>query len=207
MAALPKSSYVSPQEYLECEREADTKSEYEAGCLVAMAGASPLHNTITFNLAVEIGAQLKGTPCRGFVSDLRLRVPAYDRYYYPDLIVVCGEPQYEDAIGLRSQLNPALIIETLSDSTEAKDRGEKLACYQTLDSLSAYVLAAQDRPRIEVFTRQANGVWLYEAITGLDGALTLEAVHCTLRLADVYALVEFPPDGQRSANADADLDE
>lgn len=185
---------LTPQEYLEQERVAEAKSEYLNGEIVAMAGASPEHNAIAFNLATELGGQLGGGNCRGFASDLRIRVPACNRYYYPDLTVLCGEPHYEERIGMRSLLNPTLIIEVLSDSTEANDRGEKFICYQTLASVADYLLVSQHRPRIERFTRQADGSWRYIRVDGLEATLLLETIGCELRFSNVYTNVEFPPD-------------
>src|ERR1051325_1552816 len=115
-------SPISPQEYLERERTANTKSEYYDGVIIAMAGASPNHNTITFNLNGLLYTLLQGKPCRGFSSDMRVRVPDCNRYYYPDLSVVCGEPQYERLAGVETLLNPTVVIEVLSDSNEKTDR-------------------------------------------------------------------------------------
>ncbi|HZO87468.1 MAG TPA: Uma2 family endonuclease [Chthonomonadaceae bacterium] len=140
---------ISPQEYLAHERKAETKSEYHGGRIVAMAGASKGHNRITVNLIRHLANQLEGTSCEPFANDLRVRVPACDKYDYPDVAVVCGEPQFEDS-HLDTLLNPTLIIEVLSDTTEAADRGEKFACYRTLASLTTYVLVAQKRPSVEV---------------------------------------------------------
>src|ERR1051326_4266178 len=141
-----------------------------------MAGASPNHNTITFNLNGLLYTLLQGKPCRGFSSDMRVRVPDCNRYYYPDLSVVCGEPQYERLAGVETLLNPTVVIEVLSDSTEKTDREEKLDCYRTLPSLQTYVLVSQDTPRVEAYVRQANGTWLYESANGLESVLPLSAL-------------------------------
>jgi Uma2 family endonuclease len=194
MAALPKAPFVTPEEYLGRERNAETKSEYHNGVVVAMAGASPEHNAITFNLATEFGAQLRHTPCRGFSGDLRIRVPDCNTYYYPDLSLVCAEPTYEVIEGLRALLNPTVIIEVLSESTESFDRGKKWRCYRTLESLTTYILVTQDRPLIEVYSRMDNGDWRLHTIEGLDGELQLTDIGATIRLADVYAGVELPGD-------------
>lgn len=186
--ALP---YITPQEYLARERKSETKSEYHGGVIVARAGASKEHNAITFDIAVALGTQLKDGPCQGYASDLRVRVPQCDRYYYPDVIVVCGEPQFEDA-ELDTLLNPTLLIEVLSESTEKADREEKFDCYGTLESLTTYVLVAQDRPRVESFTRLPDGTWKLEIARGLDAVMRLGAIGCELRLAEIYARVEFP---------------
>ncbi len=192
MAAQRKQNYFTPQEYLQWERQAQTRSEYHDGMIVAMSGASRVHNRITFDTGRALGNQLAGSRCEPFESDMRVLVPDCNRYFYPDLVVVCGEAQFEDA-ELDTLLNPTLIIETLSDSTERTDRRLKLDCYRTLPTLQTYVLIAQDEPRIETFTRQTDGTWRHEAVTGLDAVLSLPAIGCTLRLADVYARVEFAP--------------
>jgi Uma2 family endonuclease len=188
---------LTPQEYLERERKAETKSEYHGGIVVAMAGASPEHNTITSNVHGELYIQLRGKNCRPFVSDLRLSAPQCHKYFYPDVVVVCGEPRYETLAGMQSLLNPTLVIEVLSDSTEATDRGEKWMCYQTLDSLQTYILISQDRPFVEVYRRQEDG-WFYSSAQDMENIVSLEAIGCELRLADVYAAVAFqkPPSEQ-----------
>src|SRR5438105_575412 len=135
MVAYAKKPYITPEEYLQRERDAVTKSEYWDGVIVAMSGGSPAHNTIAFNIAGELKPQLEGGTCRGFSSDQRVQVRACNRYFYPDASVVCGRPQYENIDGVLSLQNPVLIVEVLSDSTEKADRGEKMRCYQMLGSL------------------------------------------------------------------------
>lgn len=183
--------YVTPHVYLEWERKADTKSEYHHGVIVAMAGSSKEHNAITFDISVSLGEQLRETRCQGFSNYMRVRVPECDKYYYPDVVVVCGEPQFEDA-ELDTLLNPTLLIEVLSDTTEAKDRGEKLLCYQTLKSMTTYVLVSQNSPRAETYQRQGDGSWRYEVTQGIEAVLTLDTIGCSLRLADIFARVTFP---------------
>jgi Uma2 family endonuclease len=192
MVAQTKVTYITPQEYLEMERDAETKSEYDDGVIVAMAGSSPEHSAITFNLSVKLGVQLDGLPCRGFTSDLRVRVPVCNKYYYPDVTIVCNRPEFELLAGVRSLLNPTLLIEVLSNSTAATDRGEKWRCYRTLESLTTYVLIAQDRPEVEVYTRMEDGDWRLHTVIGLDASVPLRTFGCELRMADVYAGVTFP---------------
>jgi Uma2 family endonuclease len=180
---------LSAAAYLHSERYAELKSEYVNGTIVAMAGASKEHNTLTFNLAVEVGLQLKGKSYQGFSSDLRVRVPAFNRYYYPDLVVVSGPPEFEDT-QFDTLLNPILIAEVLSESTEAKDRGEKLIAYQSLPSLMTYVLISQVQPCVEVYQRQSNG-WLYQVTQGLENRVLLAAIDCELNLTEIYARIIF----------------
>src|SRR5579871_1540587 len=153
---------MTAREYLERERTAETKSEFHGGIVVAMAGANPEHNTIVSNIHGELYGSLRNTACRLFISDQRVRVPQCDKYYYPDLVAVCEEPRYEVLNGIHTLLNPTLIAEVLSDSTEQNDRGEKWNCYQTLPSLQSYVLISQNKPLIEVYQRQGEG-WFYTA--------------------------------------------
>ncbi len=192
MAALRIAEWVAPAQYLRWEQGAHTKSEYYDGVIVAMAGGSPEHNQIIFNLARELGMGIEAGDCRGFGSDQRVSVPRCGRYYYPDVVIACEEPRYENIGGVLSLLNPTLIVEVLSASTEQTDRVDKLDCYQTLDSLAVYVLVAQDRAHVESYTRQADGTWEHTIAEGLDAEVELEAVGCRLRLARIYARIGFP---------------
>ncbi|HHW76237.1 MAG TPA: Uma2 family endonuclease [Xanthomonadaceae bacterium] len=191
----PAEQFISPADYLALERQAETKSEYLNGCIYAMTGASREHNTIVFNLARRIGNQLDRKPCRGYVNDMRVKVSPTGLYTYPDAVVVCGEPRFEDR-HLDTLLNPTVIIEVLSDSTEAYDRGDKFAHYRTLESLTDYLLVAQDKPRIEHYSRQPDGRWLYSAADGRGARAEIAAIGCVLPLAEVYDRVEFPDPGE-----------
>jgi Uma2 family endonuclease len=189
MSSLLKS-LITPQEYLALERQAEYKSEYFAGEVFAMAGASRAHNLIAFNVAGELRTQLRGGPCEAYVGDMRLQVSETGLYTYPDLVVVCGEPRFEDA-QLDTLLNPTLIIEILSPSTEAYDRGQKFAHYRRLESLQQYVLIAQDRMHVECFTRRADQQWLLSEATEPEGVVDLASAGFRLMLSDVYDRVEF----------------
>lgn len=191
---------LTPQEYLERERKAEKKSEYDDGVIVAMSGASWEHNLITSNVLRELGNQLRGKPCAVVGQDMRVRVPECNRYYYPDIVVVCGKPLFEDG-ELDTLLNPTLIIEVLSDSTETRDRGGKWLCYQTLDALTTYVLVAQAEPLIEIYRLQES-TWTYSKVKGSEEDLSLDAIGCELRLADVYERVEFPLPADAQDNAE-----
>lgn len=181
---------LSPQDYLALERQSEWKSEYLEGEMVAMSGASRRHNLIVLNLARELSLALKGRACEAYVTDMRVRVADGVLYTYPDAVVVCGEPRFEDD-QLDTLLNPTLIIEVLSPTTEAYDRGATFEHYQTLNSLREYVLVAQDKPRVEHFERQGDGQWLLTPVSGLDGRLLLPAIESDLALAEVYDKVAF----------------
>lgn len=191
VAAHKLPEILSPQEYLERERQAAFKSEYLHGRIVAMAGASPMHNRITENLSGELYVQLKSKPCQAFSRDLRVKVTASSAYLYPDIVVVCEPPRYVDT-GLETLTNPSVLMEVLSDSTEALDRGEKFALYGQIPELTDYVLISQREPRVEHFARQSDHQWLLTVYTSLSDHLPLPALDCTLRLTDIYDRVDFP---------------
>jgi len=182
-------------EYLVREDRAETKSEYISGSIRAMSGASPEHATICFNLGAEIGAQIRGSACKGSGSDLRVWLDACDRYYYPDMTITCGQRRYELRSNIRALLNPSIIIEVLSPSTEAIDRGEKFLCYQQLESFVAYLLVAQNTERIEMFAKQSDGKLLYTIVTGLESEIEIPIAGCKLRLADIYEDIDFSASG------------
>jgi Uma2 family endonuclease len=196
MGALPRTRYTAEQ-YLEMERKAAFKSEYVRGEIFAMAGASFNHTTVAANIVVELGIQIKGRPCSVHSADLR--VQAFDAavYTYPDVVVVCGKPQLTDS-GVDTVVNPTVIVEVLSPSTENYDRGEKFVYYQTIDSLMEYVLVAQDKYRVDHFARQSNGNWLLTVVEDPAGSILLASIDCRLSLADIYRMVEFAPDDPSS---------
>ena len=181
---------LTPEDYLAIERSAEFKSEYFDGEIFAMAGASRAHNSIVLNTGSEIRQHLKNRSCKAYVNDMRVKVNPTGLYAYPDVIVVCGKEQFEDT-HLDTLLNPTLIIEVLSDSTEAYDRGRKFEHYRHLDSLVEYVLIAQQRPHIESYRRQPDQQWLLTECSGLDATLRLQSIDCDLALAEIYAKVEL----------------
>ncbi len=189
MSALPKHRFTE-QEYLDFERAAETKHEYYRGEILAMAGAQRNHNRIVGNTYASFHAQTRETSCEVFMNDMRVRISPSGRYVYPDVVVVCGEQQMLDD-ELDTLLNPTLVIEVLSETTEKYDRGEKAEDYRRLDSLQELVLIAQDKPHIERFTRKAGNVWEFVETDGLDATIDLPSIGCTLALADVYARVDF----------------
>jgi len=188
MASQPKSSYT-PEEYLEIERKAERKSEYLNGEIFAMGGASPRHVLIVTNLVRELSAQLKGQPCSVFSTDLRVRVSPEGLYTYPDVVVLCGPPQYHDS-RKDTLTNPTFIVEVLWKSTKDYDRGEKFEQYRRIESFREYLLVAQDRPHMEHLVRQPDNTWLFSETSSLDDAVLLPAVGCQLKVREVYDKVE-----------------
>lgn len=182
---------LTPQEYLAIERQNEVKSEYWNGEMFAMAGASEAHNLIVLNVGAELRAQLKGRPCRVYPSDMRVRIPRSTAYRYPDVIVVCGQPEFEDEHH-DILLNPTVIIEVLSPSTEVYDRGTKFRQYRTVDSLREYVLISQEKPLIERYVRQQETrFWLLSEAEGFEEHIEVDSIKCELALAEVYEKVEF----------------
>lgn len=175
-------------EYLALERKAETKSELRDGEMLPMAGASLKHNRLVGNAAVTLHSQLRGTSCEVLMSAMRVRVPSTDLFTYPDVVVVCGQPEMDDAEG-DTLLNPKLIVEVLSKSTEDYDRGTKFAHYRTLPSLTDYVLIAQDSVHVEHFTRQGDGRWVLAETKDPRSVLDLPSIGCRLAVADVYERV------------------
>jgi len=184
MSTQPKT-FLTPQEYLEIERKAEYKSEYYAGEMFAMAGAQEPHNVIAINALAVLHSQFRGRPCRVYGSDLRVRVSQTGLYTYPDISAVCGQPRLEDD-HLDTLLNPNLIIEVLSPSTEAYDRGRKFQQYRTIPSLMQYVLIASDHVYVDVYTRDQEGRWILTSAWKPEDIVELGSVECTMRVADLY---------------------
>jgi len=182
--------YISPQEYLRLERQAEHKSEYLNGQIFAMGGASETHNLIAGNVFGELRQQLKERPCRSYVSDMRVKVRSFGLYTYPDVVVVCGEPEFEDD-EVDTLLNPTILVEILSPSTERYDRIAKTSYYRTIDSLAEHLLVAQDEIRLEQYARQRDGQWLLSEYLSLDAVVNLASIECALKLSDVYDRITF----------------
>jgi len=155
-----------------------------------MAGASEPHNTITGNIFGELYVQLKNRPCRAYTGAMRLKVSPTGLYTYPDVVVACGEAQFEDE-EFDTLLNPTLIVEVLSNSTESRDRGTKFEHYSKLKSLREYLLVAQNRPRVELFTKEGEGRWILATFENLEDVVKLASIDCELALKDIYAKIEF----------------
>lgn len=177
-------------EYLELERAAEFRSELIEGEIVAMSGGSFAHSSLIAGLAREFGNRLRKGPCRVLVSDQRVLVSETSLYTYPDVVVVCGQPQFLDD-RRDTLLNPTLLAEVLSPSTERYDRGRKFAHYREIPSLTEYLLVAQDEPRIESYVRAEDGRWIFREATGLEATLELPSLGIQLPLAEVYDQVDF----------------
>lgn len=197
MSSLAQVRYT-PEQYLAREREAQYKSEYINGYIFAMVGASREHNLITSNVNRELNLQLRGRPCETYASDMRVNLSLTGMYAYPDVVVVCGEPHFDDA-HRDNLLNPTVIVEVLSDSTEAYDRGEKFAHCRRLASISDYVLIAQDKVCVEHYVRQGEQ-WVFSEFSDFNGTVPLASIGCHLMLRDIYDKVPFPPDDEAGAS-------
>lgn len=187
MAAVPKP-HLTPEEYITRERAADAKSEYVDGVAYAMTGASREHSLIALNIGAELRQQLRGRECETYVVDMRVRVNRR-AYFYPD-VVVCGQPQFEDA-SVDTLLNPTVIVEVLSPSTADYDQGGKFARYRRLESLREYILVAQAECHIMQFVRQPDNTWLLSETRDHDARLTLPSIDVDLAVTEMYARVTF----------------
>jgi Uma2 family endonuclease len=189
MTAQPKR-YITEDEYLAIERSHDEKHEYYAGAIYAMTGGKEPHNLIAGNAHAALHAQLRRRPCRVYQSDMRVKVMQTGLNAYPDVLVICGQPQFTDAVH-DTVTNPIVIIEVLSASTERYDRGMKFQHYQTISTLQDYILIAQHQHRVEHFSRQGDAQWLLRTAIGLDAQVALPSIGCTLTLEDVYEKVDL----------------
>ena len=189
MSALTKKKKYTPEEYLALEEKAEFRSEFENGEIVAMAGGSLDHAQITFNIAKNLDRKLN-EKCRSLTSEVKVKVENYRKFYYPDVLVICGEPVFfekrNDTI-----TNPILIVEVLSDSTEAKDRGEKMLAYRTLESLQEYVLVSQDKAIVEQYIKSSDENWIHKATIGLNSSVKFESIEVELTLEEIYQRVKL----------------
>jgi Uma2 family endonuclease len=176
---------LTPEQYLELDRASELRNEYYKGRMYAMSGGTFNHAGIIGNFAFELKTALKGRPCFVTTNDVRVRISADGLYTYPDVVVVCGEPVFADERN-DTLLNPALIVEVLSRTTEAYDRGFKFAQYRMIESLQEYALVSQTEPRVELYRRQPSGDWLLSESVGMDAVCRLDSVNCAVALADVY---------------------
>lgn len=191
MAAV--AELISPEAYLELERKSSIKHEYIDGRMVEMAGSSEVHNTIVGNLIISLGSQLRGRSGKIYPSDMRVRIPATGRYTYPDVVAVVEFPELEED-ELDVLVNPAVIVEVLSDSTAHYDRGEKFQHYRTIETLQEYIMISQDRYSVEHYVRQSDGSWVFSETINFDDTIHLPTIACALPLSEVYDGVEIDSD-------------
>ncbi len=191
MSAIQKR-YVemTEAEYVAFERASEFKHEYRSGTIVDMTGASERHNLIGTNTVSLLFPQLRGRGCKIYANDMRVKVRQARLYTYPDIVIMCGEARFADDT-FDMLINPTVIIEVLSPSTESYDRGEKFQHYRSLVSLQEYVLISQDSPRIERYMRQDHDSWMLTEAQGLDASIELTSIGCTLKLAEVYEQITF----------------
>lgn len=187
MSTLTAQTYLTPEEYLAWERKQSFKNEYHNGQIIVMSGASRAHNRITVDITVQLSNQLMDGECEVFAGDMRVRTSPTVSYYYPDVIVVCGEPRFEDDT-FDTLLNPILVVEVLSPSTAAYDRGEKFEYYKQLTSLQEYILVSQDRVRVEHYRRQGTQ-WTHNTFQYLEDTLSLPSIKCKVPLPAIYRRV------------------
>jgi Uma2 family endonuclease len=185
MTALPKRHFTAT-EYLELEVKADYKSQFVAGEIFAMSGAGSPHVIIESNLIGELRNRFRGRSCHVFPSNMRVRVERGDLYTYPDTSVVCGKPEFDSSSRPETLLNPQVIFEVLSPSTELFDRGDKFARYRKLESLTDYVLVASELMRVEHYARQEGGAWTLTEYDRPEHRVPLRSVDCELPLEEIY---------------------
>ncbi len=204
MATSAAQTRLTPEEYIAFERKAPPDSEiiryeYLNGELIAMSGASRAHNLITGNICGELYNLLKSSGCETYMNAMRVSAPVTSSYFYPDVVVVCEEPRFEDDV-FDILLNPIIVVEVLSPSTEAYDRGEKFSHYRHLTSLQEYVLVSQDKVLVERYHRPQQHEtapvtakdWIFTAFQALEDILPLTALQCELPLQEIYERVTFP---------------
>ena len=190
MAIPQKKPHITVEEYLALERAAEYRSEYFSGKMFAMAGGTPEHSLISANLIRELGNALKGHRCAAYDKDLRIEISDTGLFTYPDASVICG-PLDRSSRGNDMATNPTVLLEVLSDSTEAYDRGSKFAHYRTIPSFREYVLISQKEPLVEVFFRLPDGTWQLRPVSGCDSVAQLQSLNVVLRLAEIYDRIEF----------------
>lgn len=184
MSSQTKPKYT-PQEYLTAERVSPQRNEYFNGEIFAMGGASEKHNLIVGNIFASLHAQMRGRPCKVYSSDMRIKINETGLYTYPDVVALCGEANFDDE-QQDTLLNPQVIVEVLSKSTEGYDRGETFAHYRRIESLFEYLLISQDKIRIEYFMKQPDNLWLMSEISQPQTKIELQSIQCTLLISDIY---------------------
>ena len=187
---LQQKTIITTEQYLALERESEIKSEYFGGEIFAMAGASREHNIISTNIVRALGNQLLEKPCNIFSSDMKVKIKEINKFTYPDIVVVCGNEEYDDEYN-DILLNPIVIIEILSDSTEAYDRGRKFQHYRFTPSLREYILVSQNHCFVEKYVRKDDNTWNLYSYENMKETMTIDTVKCQISLSDIYHRVEF----------------
>ena len=190
MSAQPKLKYTL-EEYLELDRHSEERLEYWDGEVFSMSGVSPNHNQIEINLTLALGPELLPRGCRIFAANTRIKVPSFPPYRYGDVSALCGQPIYEEIGGVAVLTNPMLIIEVLSPSTEAKDRGTKFSHYKSIPSFREYLLVSQDRPNVAQFLKQGDGFWLHREFDSPDDIIKITSLDCELSLRAIYQYLDL----------------
>ncbi len=192
MQNLAANQNYSLIEYAELEKGLEERLEYFEGNVWSMAGASDTHEDIVINIATELKNKLRGRGCKVYGSNLRVKVPIYPPYRYPDITAICGERIFEDFYGLRVLVNPSLIIEVLSPSTQSFDNGLKFTYYKSIESFTEYLLIDQNEPHIALYTKQSADAWLHREYNALDDKIYLASIDCEISVAEIYLDIEFP---------------
>jgi Uma2 family endonuclease len=198
MSAQTKPRYTLA-EYFELERKSEERFEYWDGEVFCMSGVSPEHAQLEVNFISRLNSRLIGKGCRVFPANIRIKVPSAPPYRYADVSALCGEAKFEEIGGIRSLANPALIVEILSGSTEAYDRGDKFTHYKSISSFSEYLIVAQHRPHVTHFVRLADDSWSYNEYNDLAVVVKLASLNCELAMSEVYENVSFASDQQETS--------
>lgn len=180
------------EEYAELEMASEERLEFFEGNVWSMAGASSKHEDIVSNCITELKTKLRGRGCKVYGSNLRVKVPIYPPYRYPDITAICGERTFENFYGLEVLVNPSLIVEILSPSTHLFDAGDKFTYYKSIESFTEYLLIAQDKPHIILYTKQSADAWLHREFNSLEDKIYLSSIDCEISVAEIYLDIEFP---------------
>jgi Uma2 family endonuclease len=192
-----KNQIYTLEEYLELDHESEEKIEFWDGHIFTLAGASEAHDRIQGNSYFALRSKIQNRNCRIFLSDMRVEVPAYPPYRYPDLSALCGDAKFKTLGKQQFLTNPSLIVEILSDSTADFDRGYKFTYYKSIESFTEYILIAQDRPHVSQFIKQEENVWLNREYNDVNDKLHLASLDCEIELKELYETVEFPETDSR----------
>ncbi len=193
MSAQSKPRYTL-EEYFELERKSEERYEYWNGEVFCMSGVSPEDAQLEVNFISRLNSRLTEKGCRVFPANIRIKVPSAPPYRYADVSALCGEAQFEEIGGIRAVTNPTLIIEILSSSTEAYDRGQKFTHYKSIPSFSEYLLVAQDHPYITHLVKQSDDSWIYDEYNDLTATVKLSSLNCELPMSEIYENISFAPD-------------